>query len=359
MTPLRRRYIEDLQLKHFSPGTIKVYVHAVAKFARHFGKSPEQLDFRHVRQYLIHLIQDRRLSRGTYIVYLAALRHLYHVTLNRPGQLDALPIKNREHKLPVVLSKEEVRLILAVVTNLKHKALIMVAYDSGLRLSELRHLRIDDIDSNRMTIRVRLGKGQKDRYARLTPELLKLLREYWLEYRPQTWLFPGETPDKSYDMATPGRILKKLCRTAGIQKRVTTAAGARQPTNDSALYPYLRTRPPRCAQYDGDGNDAVAHSRRSNQQRRGVVMTGGLEVADVFRDGGARFEAQYGRILSREQRRVIRALLRCRTAALGGHLYRCQDCGHEKNQYNSCRNRHCPKCQAMARSAWLAVRQPE
>jgi integrase/recombinase XerD len=221
MTPLRSRYIEDLKLKHFSQGTIKVYVHAVAKFARHFGKSPEQLDVRHVRQYLIHLIQDRGLSRGTYIVYLAALRHLYHVTLNRPGRLDTLPIKNRERKLPVVLSKEEVRQILGVASNLKHKAMLMVAYDSGLRLSELRHLRINDIDSSRMTVRVRLGKGQKDRYARLTPELLKLLREYWLEYRPRTWLFPGETPDKTYDTATPGRILKKLCRTAGIQKRVS------------------------------------------------------------------------------------------------------------------------------------------
>jgi site-specific recombinase XerD len=221
MTPLRRRYIEDLQLQHFAPSTIKVYVHAVAAYARHFDKSPDKLGFKHVRQYLVHLIQDCGVSRGTYIVHLAALRHLYHVTLNRPGQLDALPIKNREHKLPVVLSQEEVRRLLAVTTNLKHKALLMVAYDSGLRLSELRHLRVDDIDSDRMTIRVRLGKGQKDRYARLTPTLLKLLREYWLEYRPRTWLFPGETPDKPYDIATPGQILKKLCRKAGIQKRVS------------------------------------------------------------------------------------------------------------------------------------------
>jgi integrase/recombinase XerD len=221
MTPLRRRFIEDLQLKHFAPGTINVYVHAVSSFARHFGKSPEQLGFEHVRQFLIHLIQKRRVSSGTYIVYLAALRHLYHVTLNRPGQLDSFPVKNREHKLPVVLSQDELRRLLIAATNLKHKALLMVAYDSGLRLSELRNLRIGDIDSDRMTIRVRSGKGQKDRYARLTPELLKLLREYWLEYRPQSLLFPGETSDKPYDMATPGHILKKLCRKVGIQKRVS------------------------------------------------------------------------------------------------------------------------------------------
>ena len=221
MTPLRRRYIEDLQLKHFAASTIKVYVHAVSAFARYFGKSPEKLGFEHARKYLLYLIQDCGLSRGTYIVQLAALRHLYHVTLGRPGQLDTLPVKNREHKLPVVLSQDEVRRLLSVTTNLKHKALLMVAYDSGLRLSELRHLRVEDIDSKRMTIRVRLGKGQKDRYARLTPVLLKLLREYWLEYRPQTWLFPGETPDKPYNMATPGQILKKLCRKAGIRKRVS------------------------------------------------------------------------------------------------------------------------------------------
>ncbi len=221
MTPLRRRYIEDLQLKHFAPSTIKVYVQAVSAFARYFGRSPEALGFEHVREYLLYLTQQCGLSRGTYIVQLAALRHLYHVTLRQPGQLDALPIKNREHKLPVVLSQDEVRRLLLVTTNLKHKALLMVAYDSGLRLSELRHLRVEDVDSNRMTMRVRLGKGQKDRYARLTPVLLKLLREYWLEYRPQTWLFPGETPDKPYNMATPGQILKKLCRKAGIQKRVS------------------------------------------------------------------------------------------------------------------------------------------
>jgi site-specific recombinase XerD len=221
MTPLRRRFIEDLQLKHFASTTIDVYVHAVSKFARHFGKPPEQLGFQHVREFLVHLIHERHVSRGTYIVYLAALRHLYHVTLDRPGQLDALPIKNREHKLPVILSQEEVRRLLAVTANLKHKALLMVAYDSGLRLSELRHLRVDDIDSDRMTIRVRLGKGQKDRYARLTPPLLRLLRQYWCQYRPQTWLFPGATPDKPYDLATPGQILKKLCRKAGIQKRVS------------------------------------------------------------------------------------------------------------------------------------------
>lgn len=221
MTPLRQRYIEDLQLEHFAPSTIAVYVHAVSVFARYFGKSPAELDEEHVRRFLVHLIQDRKVSRGTYIVYLAALRHLYHVTLKRPGHLKGLPRRNREHKLPVVLSQQEARRLFAVTTNLKHKALLMVAYDSGLRLSELLNLRVDDIDSDRMVIRVRRGKGQKDRYARLTPGLLEVLREYWRVYRPRVWLFPGAAPDQHYNIATPGHVLRKLCRKAGIHKRVT------------------------------------------------------------------------------------------------------------------------------------------
>jgi integrase/recombinase XerD len=120
-----------------------------------------------------------------------------------------------------VLSREEVHRLFRTVTNLKQKALFMVAYDAGLRLSEIIHLQLDDIDSDRMVIRVRQGKGKKDRYARLTPSLLKLLREYWAVYRPEALLFPGATPGKVYDLATPGQLLKKVCRKAGITKRVS------------------------------------------------------------------------------------------------------------------------------------------
>jgi integrase/recombinase XerD len=220
MTPLRQRYIEDLRLKNFSPGTIKVYVFAVAKFARHFGRSPETLGGEDVRAYILHLL-DRGIARSSCVVVRNALRHLYTDTLGRPDCMQAVPRPKRERRLPVVLSRQEVRRLFATVTNLKQKALFMVAYDAGLRLSELRNLRIDDIDSQRMVIHIRQGKGKKDRYARLTPGLLKLLRQYWLEYRPQSWLFPGASIDKRYDMATPGHLLKKVCRKAGISKRVS------------------------------------------------------------------------------------------------------------------------------------------
>ena len=221
MTPLRQRFIEDLRLKHFSAGTIRVYVDAVAAFAQFFGRSPEQLNEEHVRQYLVHLVHTRGLSRSQYVIQLNALRHLYHVTLARPGRLAGLPNAKSEKKLPVVLSQQEVQRLFSMVTNLKQKALFMVAYDAGLRLSEILNLRIADIDSQRMVIRVCQGKGHKDRYARLTPNLLELLREYWRAYRPQTFLFPGAEPNKRYDIATPGQLLKKACRKAGITKRVS------------------------------------------------------------------------------------------------------------------------------------------
>jgi integrase/recombinase XerD len=221
MTPLRRRYIEDLRLKNFSPNTIRVYMHAVAAFARFFGRSPEALGEEDVRTYLVHLVSERRLSRSQYVLQLNALRHLYQDTLGRPNSLADLPRPKREQRLPVVLSRDEVRRLFSVVTNLKHRALFMVAYDAGLRLSEILSLRAEDIDSQRRVIRVRQGKGHKDRYARLTPELLGLLREYWRAYRPPAWLFPGASPDKQYDLATPGQVLKQACRRAGITKRIS------------------------------------------------------------------------------------------------------------------------------------------
>lgn len=220
MTPLRQRYIDDLRLKNFSPNTIKVYVHSVEKFARHFRRSPEKLGFEEVRSYLVHLI-DRGLSRGTCVIARNSLRHLYQDTLGCSEWIDNLPRPKRERRLPVVLSRDEVGRLFSVVTNLKQKALFMVAYDAGLRLSEIRNLRVDDIDSQRMVIHVRQGKGKKDRYARLTPGLLKLLREYWRTSRPEGLLFPGASKDKPYDLATPGHLLKKACRKAGITKRVS------------------------------------------------------------------------------------------------------------------------------------------
>ena len=220
MTPLRQQFIDDLRLRNFSAGTIKVYVHAVERFSRYVNRSPADATIEDVRNFLVGEI-DRGMSRSYCVIQRNALRHLFEQTLGRSDTFMAIPRSKRERRLPIVLSRDEVQRLFSVVQNIKHKALLMVAYDAGLRLSEIRNLQIDDIDSQRMVIRVRQGKGKKDRYARLTPELLQLLRDYWRAERPQQFLFPGASQYKTYELATPGRILQKLCRKAGITKRVT------------------------------------------------------------------------------------------------------------------------------------------
>ena len=220
MTPLRQRFIDDLRLRNFSAGTIKVYVHAVERFARFLNRSPADATAEDVRRFLLAEM-NRGVSRSYCVIQRNALRHLFEQTLERGAEFEAIPRPKHERKLPVVLSLEEIRRLFAVVKNLKHKALFMVAYDAGLRLSEILNLQLDDIDSQRMVIRVRQGKGKKDRYARLSPGLLELLREYWRAERPEGLLFPGGRKHRPYDLATPGHILKKLCRKAGITKRVT------------------------------------------------------------------------------------------------------------------------------------------
>ena len=201
MTPLRRRFIDDLRLKNFSDGTIKVYVYAVEKFALFLGHSPNESTAEDVRAFMVHQL-DRGLSRSYCVILRNALRHLYVDTLGRTDELAGVPRSKRERRLPVVLSRQEVQQLFAVVQNIKHKALFMMAYDAGLRLSEVLNLRIEDIDSQRMVIRIRQTKGKKDRYGRLSKGLLKLLREYWRVCRPESLLFPGACLHKRYDAGT-------------------------------------------------------------------------------------------------------------------------------------------------------------
>jgi site-specific recombinase XerD len=220
MTPLRQQYINDLKLRNFAASTIKVYVHAVERFARFLNRSPSDSTVEDVKRFLVAEI-NRGMSRSYCVIERNALRHLFEQTLGRPEPFDSIPRPKRERRLPVVLSREEVQRLFSVIENIKHKAMLMVAYDAGLRLSEVRNLQVDDIDSQRNVIRIRQGKGKKDRYTRLSPGLLTLLRDYWRAERPQRLLFPGATEHEPYCLTTPGHILKKLCRKAGINKRVT------------------------------------------------------------------------------------------------------------------------------------------
>lgn len=227
MTPLRQRMIDDMTLRGLKPKTIRAYVDCIARFARHFGKSPDILGTAEIRSYLLYLTHDRHVSSSTYNQALCALKFLYRITLGKDWGLDGLARTRRQTKLPVVLSLDEVDRFFQAITSLRHRAILMTAYAAGLRISEVLALRTDDIDSQRMVIRVRQGKGSKDRYVMLSPKLLTLLREYWRAhrrrkvYQPGPWLFPGNVAGQPITGRAVYEACEAACRAAGLEKHVT------------------------------------------------------------------------------------------------------------------------------------------
>ena len=216
MTPLRRRMIDDMQLRNLSPRTIDAYAMRVGTFARYFRRSPQALGADDVRAYLLHLVQEKHVSWSVYNQTVAALKFVYEVTLERQGVMQRIRCPKQPKKLPTVLSTDEVTRVFAAVSSLKHRAILMTAYAAGLRVSEVASLRVDDIDSQRMVIRVRQGKGRKDRYVMLSPRLLVVLREYWKAARPADWLFPGDIPGNPIT----GKAVHKVCVQAGRAARL-------------------------------------------------------------------------------------------------------------------------------------------
>jgi site-specific recombinase XerD len=213
--------IDDMRLRNFAPRTIDVYVGRVASFARHFGRSPEALGRDEVRAYLLHLVHDQHVCWSTFNQTVAGLRFLYEVTLGREEVLVHVACPKQPKKLPVVLSPEEVARFFAAIVGIKRRAILMTAYAAGLRISEVVALRVDDIDSQRMVLRVRQAKGRRDRYVMLSPRLLALLREYWKAARPTEWLFPGEIPGRPLTVGTVHRVCVQAARDAGLGKHVT------------------------------------------------------------------------------------------------------------------------------------------
>jgi integrase/recombinase XerD len=220
MTPLRRRMIDDMTLRNFTPDSIHVYVHCVARFALHFDCSPEHLGSEEVRAYLLHLIRERGLSMSYCNLTRCALRFFYRETLGRDDVPESIPPAKQPLTLPVVLSPDEVARFFAAIANLKHRAILMTAYAAGLRVSEVTRLRVEDIDSQRMVIHVR-GKGQKDRYVMLSPRLLEILRTYWKAVRPRNYLFPGADPNAPITPDSVWQVCGRACHKAGLGKHVT------------------------------------------------------------------------------------------------------------------------------------------
>jgi len=224
MTTLRQQMIEDMRVRSLSLNTQRIYVDRVAKFAKHFGKSPEALGPEEIRTYQLYLIHDKNVSLSTRTQHVCALRFLYNVTLGKEWMIRHIPAPRKAITLPVVLSPDEVSRFFENIHNLKHRAILMTAYAAGLRVSEVSSLRVCDIDSARMLIRVDQGKGRKDRYVMLSPNLLDLLRAYWKVARPADLLFSGRYPDRPITREAIYHVCLKATKAAGLNKKVTVRA---------------------------------------------------------------------------------------------------------------------------------------
>ena len=220
MNPLRRRMIDDMTIRNLSPATQRSYLHAVAKFSRHFGRSPEHLDLEDVRAFQVHLVATG-ISWPALNQTVCALRFFYGVTLGHAEIPERIPYAREPRKLPVVLSADEVVRFLEAVPSLKTRAALTTAYAAGLRASEAVGIKLADVDSGRMVIHVEHGKGGKDRYVMLSTQLLGILRTYWRLARPTHWLFPGRDASKPIDVQVLHAACRSACAAAGLAKRVT------------------------------------------------------------------------------------------------------------------------------------------
>jgi len=221
MTPMRQRMLDELRRRNYSEKTVTLYVAAVGRFAAHFKRCPSTLGADEIRAWQMHLRDDRKLAWATYNVYVCALRFFYVVVLGRPTTVVDIPYARRPKKLPVVLAQSEVVALLEAVPRARDRVILTVAYSAGLRVSEVCALQVGDVDSARMMLHIKNGKGQKDRLVPLAARLLPLLRAWWQVFRPQTWLFPGEECHQAVHPRTVQRAISSAVQATGLLKRAT------------------------------------------------------------------------------------------------------------------------------------------
>jgi site-specific recombinase XerD len=207
-----------MEVKGLSPKTQKTYLACVRRFVAHYERAPETLGTEEIRTFLHYLIKDRQGSSSSINQHYSALKFLYETTLGLEWETAQIPRTKRPKKLPVILSMEEVRQVLACVHTLKHRSVLTTIYSGGLRLQEALDLRVADIDSERMLIRVRQGKGQKERYTLLSHVALQLLRQYWSYERPTDWLFPGRPADRPLSPSSIQRVMQRAVKESDISK---------------------------------------------------------------------------------------------------------------------------------------------
>jgi site-specific recombinase XerD len=223
ITPLRQKMIDDMTVRGMAAGTQQQYISACARFAAYFRESPEHLGLDDIRAYQLHLVRNKKVAWSTLNIVVCALRFLYGVTLGKDWTLKHVAYAKVPKTLPEVLSLDEVAQFLEPIENIKHRAMLVTAYAAGLRLMEVASLQVRDIDSKRMVIRVRQGKGSKDRYVMLSPVLLELLREYWKAIKPKEklWLFPGAVPGQHITGGSLAKICELAWKKSKLQKKVT------------------------------------------------------------------------------------------------------------------------------------------
>jgi integrase/recombinase XerD len=220
MGKLRDQMKADLKIGGYSPGTQENYLRHAQKYAAYYMRSPAEMGAEEVRGFLVHLV-EQQVSRSTLRGARCALRFLYRVTLNRPMEVEWVPVPRKQERLPVILSGTEVAALLGAIVNVKYRMLATATYAAGLRISEACRLRYQDIDSRRMVIRIR-GKGDKERFTLLSKRLLHELRDYWRQTRPPgDWLFPGKTYAGNVSPESARTVFRKAAQAAGITKKVT------------------------------------------------------------------------------------------------------------------------------------------
>ena len=221
MSELREKMKMDMELRGYSPKTIKNYISHVSNFAKFYNKSPDLLEEKEIREYLHYCIMEKKLSEGTVNYINACLKFFYTKTLNRYWNMDQIARAKEPRRLPVVLSPEEIKSIFDVTENLKHKAILMTVYSAGLRVSEVCNLRVTDIDSENMQILIRQGKGKKDRYSLLSKANLEILREYWKRYQPKEYLFSGRYRTDAITPRSVQKMLEQSLEKTSITKNAT------------------------------------------------------------------------------------------------------------------------------------------
>jgi site-specific recombinase XerD len=224
MTELRQRMLEELQRRNYSKETIRLYLFAVKDFARHFKKRPDLLTQEHMRAFQLHLLNERKLAVETVAARITALRFFFVKVLHRPYQQVDLIYPKLPVRLPTVLSENEVAKLIESASNAYHRVMLTTLYPTGMRRTELSRLKVEDIDSQRMVIHVRQGKGGKDRDVTLSPRLLEILRDYWKWRKPQVYLFPSlqrKRPGLPITDRAIYHAVRTAARRAGIKKKIT------------------------------------------------------------------------------------------------------------------------------------------